>query len=396
MDLSVFIQEIRNERDAILDFWTKNSLDLVNGGFIGKLDFSGKKHYSSIKGGVLNARILWTFSSACMATGNSIYKEIADNAFEYMKKHLIDHVNGGTYWSLDSSGNKLDGRKQIYGLAFAIYGFSEYYKISKNSEALDLAKKLYFEIEKHSFDHKSNGYFEAFAEDWSELSDMRLSDKDLNATKTMNTHLHILEAYTNLYAIFPDMQLADKIENILEIFDKKIIDSTLGQLNLFFDNGWKSLSQRYSFGHDIEASWLLLDAALAIQKNEITEKWKNKAIQISEIILKNINPDGSLYHEIDLENMHIDKHREWWVSAEAMVGFVNAYYLTNDKKYLNAVFNLWVFIKKHIKDTQNGEWHWGVLDNYSKMKEDKIGFWKCPYHNYRACQEILKRLRTNF
>jgi mannobiose 2-epimerase len=392
MDLSVFIQEIRNERDAILDFWTKNSLDFVNGGFIGKLDFSGKKHYSSIKGGVLNARILWTFSSACMATGNSIYKEIADNAFEYMKKHQIDHVNGGTYWSLDSSGNKLDGRKQIYGLAFAIYGFSEYYKISKNSEALDLAKKLYFEIEKHSFDHKSNGYFEAFAEDWSELSDMRLSDKDLNATKTMNTHLHILEAYTNLYAIFPDMQLADKIENILEIFDKKIIDSTLGQLNLFFDNGWKSLSQRYSFGHDIEASWLLLDAALAIQKNEITEKWKNKAIQISEIILKNINPDGSLYHEIDLENMHIDKHREWWVSAEAMVGFLNAYQLSNENKYLDAVFGLWDFIKKHIKDTQNGEWHWGVLDNYSKMEEDKIGFWKCPYHNYRACQEILERL----
>ncbi|MDP1815686.1 MAG: AGE family epimerase/isomerase [Leadbetterella sp.] len=392
MDLSVFIQEIRNERDAILDFWTKNSLDLVNGGFIGKLDFSGKKHYSSIKGGVLNARILWTFSSACVATGNSIYKEIADNAFEYMKKHLIDHVNGGTYWSLDTSGNKLDGRKQIYGLAFAIYGFSEYYKIYKNSEALDLAKKLYFEIEKHSFDHKSNGYFEAFAEDWSALSDMRLSDKDLNATKTMNTHLHILEAYTNLYAIFPDKQLADKIENLLEIFDEKIIDSTLGQLNLFFDDDWNSLSKRYSFGHDIEASWLLLDSALAIQKNEITEKWKNKAIQISEIILKNINPDGSLYHEIDLGNMHIDKHREWWVSAEAMVGFLNAYQLSNENKYLDAVFGLWDFIKKHIKDTQNGEWHWGVLDNYSKMEEDKIGFWKCPYHNYRACQEILKRL----
>jgi cellobiose epimerase len=392
MDLSVFIQEIRNERNAILDFWTKNSLDFVNGGFIGKLEQSGQIDYSCVKGGVLNARILWTFSSAYKNTENSIHKEIADRAFEYNKKHLIDPSNGGTYWSLDSSGNKLDGRKQIYGLAFAIYGFSEYYKISKKPEALDLAKNLYFEIEKHSFDHKSNGYFEAFAEDWSALSDMRLSDKDLNATKTMNTHLHILEAYTNLYAIFPDKQLSDKIENILEIFDKKIIDSTLGQLNLFFDNGWKSLSQRYSFGHDIEASWLLLDAALAIQKNEITEKWKNKAIQISEIILKNINPDGSLYHEINLENMHIDKHREWWVSAEAMVGFLNAYQLSNENKYLDAVFGLWDFIKKHIKDTQNGEWHWGVLDNYSKMEEDKIGFWKCPYHNYRACQEILERL----
>ena len=221
---------------------------------------------------------------------------------------------------------------------------------------------------------------------------MRLSDKDLNATKTMNTHLHILEAYTNLYAIFPNKQLADKIENLLTIFNEKIIDSTLGQLNLFFDNDWNSLSKRFSFGHDIEASWLLLDAALAIQNNEKIEKWKNKAIQISEIILKKINPDGSLYHEIDLENKHIDKHREWWVSAEAMVGFVNAYQLTNDKKYLNAVFSLWDFIKKHIKDTENGEWHWGVLDEYSKMKEDKIGFWKCPYHNYRACQEILDRL----
>ncbi len=392
MDLSFFKQEIRIERDAILDFWAKNSLDLVNGGFIGKLDCSGKKDYSSIKGGVLNARILWTFSSAWMATGNSIYQEIADRAFEYMKNHLIDPINGGTYWSVDASGNKLDGRKQIYGLAFAIYGFSEYYKISKNQEALIIAKNLYLEIEKHSFDHKSNGYFEAFAEDWSALSDMRLSDKDLNATKTMNTHLHILEAYTNLYAIFPDKQLADKIENLLTIFNEKIIDSTLGQLNLFFDDDWNSLSKRYSFGHDIEASWLLLDAALAIQKNEMIEIWKNKAILISEIIQKNINPDGSLYHEIDVENRHIDKHREWWVSAEAMVGFLNTYKITNDKKYLNAVFSLWDFIKKHIKDTENGEWHWGVLDEYSKMKEDKIGFWKCPYHNYRACQEILDRL----
>lgn len=392
MDLSVFIQEISNERDAILDFWAKNSLDFVNGGFIGKLEQSGQIDYSSVKGGVLNARILWTFSSAYKNTENTIHKEIAYRAFEYNKKHLIDPVNGGTYWSLDTSGNKSDGRKQIYGVAFSIYGFSEYYKISKNPEALEIAKKLYLEIEKHSFDHKSNGYFEAFEEDWSALSDMRLSDKDLNATKTMNTHLHILEAYTNLYTIFPDKQLADKIENLLEIFDKKIIDSNLGQLNLFFDNDWNSLSQRYSFGHDIEASWLLFDSALAIQKNEIIEKWKNKAIQISEIILKNINPDGSLYHEIDLENMHIDKHREWWVSAEAMVGFVNAYKLTNDKKYLNAVFRLWDFIKKYIKDAEIGEWHWGVLDDYSKMKEDKIGFWKCPYHNFRACQEILERI----
>lgn len=392
MDLDVFKHEIRMEREAILEFWAKNSLDLPNGGFIGKLDHFGHIDYSSIKGGVLNARILWTFSSAYLATGNSIHKEIANRAFEYIKKHLIDPVNGGTYWSLDTSGNKLDGRKQIYGLAFAIYGFSEYYKISKNPEALEIAKKLYLVIEKHSFDHKSNGYFEAFAEDWSALSDMRLSDKDLNSTKSMNTHLHILEAYTNLYAIFPDKQLADKIENLLEIFDKKIIDPTLGQLNLFFDDDWNSLSQRYSFGHDIEASWLLLDSALAIQKNEIIEKWKEKAIQIAEIILKNINPDGSLYHEIDLENMHIDKHREWWVSAEAMVGFVNAYKLTNDKRYLNAVFRFWDFVKIHIRDSEMGEWRWGVLDNYSKMEEDKIGFWKCPYHNFRACQEILEKL----
>lgn len=392
MHLSVFKQEIRMERDAILDYWAKKSLDFVNGGFIGKLDHSGEINYSFEKGGVLNARILWTFSSAFLATRNSIYKEIAKRAFEYIKKHLIDYANGGTYWSVDALGNKMDGRKQIYGLAFAIYGFSEYYKTSKNPEALEIAKKLYLEIEKHSFDHKSNGYFEAFAEDWSALSDVRLSNKDLNATKTMNTHLHILEAYTNLYTIFPDKQLSNKIENLLEVFDEKIIDTTLGQLNLFFDNDWNSLSKRYSFGHDIEATWLLLDAALAIQKNEIIEKWKNKAIHISEIILKNINPDGSLYHEIDLETMHIDKHREWWVSAEAMVGFVNTYQLSSDKKYLNAVFGLWEFIKKHIKDTGNGEWHWGVLDDYSKMKEDKIGFWKCPYHNYRACQEILERL----
>jgi cellobiose epimerase len=392
MDLNVFKQEIKMERDAILDFWTENSLDLLNGGFLGRLSHTNQIDYSAAKGGVLNARILWTFSSAFKATGNLRHKEIAKRAFEYLKKYFIDYTYGGTFWSVDPLGNKLDGRKQIYGLAFAIYGFSEFYKISENKEALEIVKKLYKEIEKHSFDHKSNGYFEAFSENWSELSDMRLSDKDLNATKTMNTHLHIIEAYTNLYLIFPDNQLGEKIENLLEIFEEKILNPTLGQFNLFFDKDWNSLSQRYSFGHDIEASWLLLDAALAIQKNEIIEKWKTKAIEISEIILKNINTDGSLFHEIDLENKHLDKHREWWVSAEAMLGFVNAYKLTNNKKYLNVVFDLWNFIKKHLKDNKNGEWHWGVSTDYSKMEKDKIGFWKCPYHNYRACQEIIERL----
>ncbi len=225
------------------------------------------------------------------------------------------------------------------------------------------------------------------------IDDLRLSEKDRNDPKTMNTHLHIIEAYVNLYSVWKNEHLAAKIRYLLIIFEQKIINKENNHLILFFDNEWKKQSENISYGHDIEASWLLLEAAEILHDQNLIKKWKQIAQKIAKATSEGFNDDGSLNHEFDPSNNHVDSHREWWVSAEAMVGFFNVYQLTNDVKQLAKVLHLWNFTKSHLLDRQNGEWFWGIYDDYSIMEnEDKIGFWKCPYHNVRACIELLKRL----
>jgi mannobiose 2-epimerase len=392
MDTQRLKLSVEQELQSILSFWIDNSLDSKNGGFIGKLDGQGNVHADAVKGGVLNARILWTFSKAYNQTQNPEYLKIADRAYSYILNHFIDKEHGGTFWSLNADGSVLDGRKQIYSLAFSLYGLSEYYLAGQNTEALNFSIDLFKTIEEKSFDSLHNGYWEAFTQDWKKLEDVRLSEKERNDPKTMNTHLHIIEAYVNLYRVWPDQNLKNAIYNLLEIFELKILNEELSHLNLFFDAKWRPQSFAISYGHDIEASWLLYEAAEVLKDSELINKWSKIAIKIAEGSLEGLNPDGSLNHEFDPSTNHLDSHREWWVSAEAMVGFANVYHISKDEKYLKLVFGFWEFIQNHLIDNQNGEWFWGVFDDYSKMDEDKIGFWKCPYHNARACIEIVNRL----
>lgn len=390
--LPQFRTEIENELYSILDFWSKNAVDIPQGGFVGKVDNDGTVNPEAEKGCVLNARILWTFAAAFNKFSNPKHLKLAERAYEYIRNHFRDQQNGGVFWSVDATGKPVNTRKQIYGLAFTIYGLSEFYQTNKKQEVLDFAIELFDLIEKHSFDQKSGGYFEAFTENWQPLEDLRLSEKDRNDPKTMNTHLHVIEAYVNLYRIWPEKRVADKIEHLLEIFENHIIDPDSFHLQLFFDKNWKSQSKAISYGHDIEAAWLLYEAAEVLDDQFLVSKWEEIAIKISDAAAKGFMPDGSLIHEYNLETHHPDTHREWWVSAEAMVGYLNTYQITDDESYLKRVFGLWSFIQKHLLDKDKGEWFWGVWDDYSKMEEDKIGFWKCPYHNARACMEILRRI----
>jgi cellobiose epimerase len=397
-------KEIQSELSNILGFWSKNSIDEVNGGFIGKMDTYGKIYPEAEKGGVLNARILWTFSAAAgfetlseAERKNAL--ELAHRAFEYFKTYFIDQENGGVYWSINADSSPKSTRKQIYGLAFAIYGLSEFYKVSENEGALALAIKLFQLIENHSFDKVNGGYWEAFTKDWELLEDLRLSEKDRNDPKTMNTHLHIIEAYVNLYKVWNDAGLKTKIEQLLEVFEKHIIDQKTGHMKLFFDQKWNSQSAGVSYGHDIEAAWLLHESAEVLGNEKLTKKWENLAVKMADTTIKGFNLDGSLNHEKDAETGHLDTHREWWVSAEAMIGFLNAYQISKDEKYIPLILQLWEFTKEHLIDHKNGEWFWGVYPptsyepNYQIMDaEDKVGFWKCPYHNTRACMELVHRL----
>ncbi len=282
----------------------------------------------------------------------------------------------------------------MYALAFCIYGLSEYYAASKNNHALMIALELYNAIEKYSYDANNKGYFEAFERNWSEAKDIRLSAKDANEKKTMNTHLHIIEAYASLYKVHLSSTLKNKIIELLELFDAHFIDHKTFHLKLFFDEAWHEKPDVISYGHDIEAAWLLLQCAEIIQHEKWISAYTNYAVKITDAATEGLDKDGGLWYEFNPSHQTLIKEKHWWPQAEAMIGFYNAFEITNDEKYLQHSINSWQFIKQYIIDKKNGEWFWGIKDDYSIMQnEDKAGIWKCPYHNSRACLEIIKRIK---
>ncbi len=393
--LSVYQKEMKEELHSILQYWQQHTVDKRNGGFYGKINNRNIPDVYAPKGVVLHARILWTFSAAYSFTHNKEHLQIAEMAFYYLLAHFRDAEYGGVYWSVDYEGNRLETRKQIYGLAFALYGMSEYYAASQNETALLFAKELYHTMEEHSFDINKNGYLEAFTRNWTDLQDLRLSDKDANAGKTMNTHLHIIEAYANLYKIWREEALKKKIENLLLLFDNYFIHKQTNHLILFFDDEWREQPDVISYGHDIEAAWLLLQCAEMIDNKEWISKYKINAIAIAAAASQGLDNDGGLWYEYEPQHKKLITQKHWWPQAEAMIGFLNAYQITNEESYLEQSVNAWRFIKQYILDKQNGEWFWGVDECYNVIpNEDKAGFWKCPYHNARACLEVIKRINT--
>ncbi len=392
--IEIFIRELDDElRTAILPYWMNQMLDLENGGFYGQIDGNNHIRKSAPKGSVLNARILWTFSAAYNRFGEEEYLKMADRAYNYCISNFINSENKGVFWLLDHKGRPLETKNQIYALGFMIYGLSEYYMATKNKQALEEAKMLFYSIEKYSFDPDLNGYFEAFDKDWVILEDLRLSEKDANEKKTMNTHLHILEAYTNLYRIWKDDKLRSQLRNLIEVFMSKIIDQETWHFQLFFNDKWTPRDHEISFGHDIEGSWLIQEAAEVLADKVLLAKSQSVAIKMVEAVYyQGFDQDGGLFNEQKPDGS-IDTDKHWWPQAEAIVGLVNAYQVNGDPKYLEQALLTWQFIKDKIIDKIGGEWFFRVDKSGSPYsEEDKAGIWKCPYHNGRACLEILNRL----
>jgi mannobiose 2-epimerase len=393
MNVHYFKQEIKKELGEILRYWIRYSPDLLYGGFAGRIDNKNNVYIEEPKGSVLNARILWTFSAAYNATSNPEHLKMADRAYAYINEYFIDKEYDGVYWSVDYKGAPHDTKKQIYAIAFVLYAFCEYYKSTNNEDAKATAIRLYHVIQKYSYDEVTGGYFEAFTRNWQPLEDLRLSAKDANEKKTMNTHLHVLEAFTNLLSIWPSEALAKHQHALVNDFLIHIINLKTGHLDLFFDENWNPKGDTVSFGHDIEASWLLLEAAETLKDEQLISKCRTSAVKMADAVLEGLDTDGGLWYEYEPSEHEMIRQKHWWPQAEAMVGWLNAWQVSKDEKYLKYSLNSWHFIKQHILDKENGEWFWGINDDYSIMKgEDKVGIWKCPYHNSRACLEILKRL----
>lgn len=393
MDIQKMRQEMEEELTAnILPFWMNKMTDEANGGFYGRITGKEVLMPEAEKGAILNARILWTFSSAYRILKKEEYLVAATRAKRYLLDHFYDKEFGGIYWSVDYQRQPLDTKKQIYALGFALYGLSEYHRATGDEEALDYAICLFESIEKHSFDTAKNGYCEALTCEWGEMADMRLSDKDENERKTMNTHLHILEPYTNLYRVWKDERLEKQLRNLINLFTEKILNLRTGHLELFFNDDWGSKYRIVSYGHDIEASWLIHEAALVLGDKTVLAKVEPLVEYIAAAADEGLTPEGSMIYETFPDKGKTDTDRHWWVQAENVVGHVNLYQHFDDEVALQKAFRCWEFIKNNLVDAVNGEWHWSVLaDGTVNTTDDKAGFWKCPYHNGRMCMEVMER-----
>lgn len=386
---------MQQELEDILAYWIKFTMDEKHGGFVGKIDHYNNVYTEAPKGSVLNARILWTFSAAYHLTKKQEYLAVAERAFHYFTEHFIDKEFGGVYWTVDYKGQPLDTKKQIYALSFAVYGLSEFYCATKNKNALQAAINIYNDIVKHSYDKKYGGYFEALTREWKEIDDLRLSTKDANEKRSMNTHLHVLEAFANFYRVDANEILKQQLNELVQIFLNHIVSSKTNHLILFFDEQWKERSEIISYGHDIEAAWLIQEAAELVNNELSLMSVKKRSIQIAKAAEEGLDDDGGLWYEYNPGQNHLIRQKHSWPQAEAMIGFFNTWQNTGEEKYLKQSLKSWEFVKKYMHDQNCGEWYWGVHEDYSPMKqEDKVGIWKCPYHNSRACIEIINRINS--
>ena len=411
-------------KNNILRFWQDRMVDREHGGFYGRIDANEVLHKDAEKGAILNARILWSFSAAYRVLKKPEYLQMATRAKDYIIDHFIDPEYGGVYWSVDYKGQPLDTKKQFYAIGFAIYGFSEYARATGDREALDYALQLYQCIEDHALDREYNGYIEATTRDWQPIADMRLSELDANYPKSQNTHLHIIEPYANLLRCLREFQdsascdyvpvlgsvlpmgvsvpketlisVEASLRNLIDIFTNKILNPVTHHLDLFFDMDWTREAGRLeSYGHDIECSWLMHEAALVLGDPYVLEKVEPIVRMVAQASEKGLRPDGSMIHEANLDTGHVDDDLHWWVQAENVVGWYNIYQHFHDADALQKALHGWQYIKEQLIDREHGEWHWSRhADGTLNTVDDKAGFWKCPYHNSRMCLEIIERTAT--
>ncbi len=377
----------------ILDFWLNRMPDHERGGFYGRIDGHGNVDTEAEKGAILNARILWAFAAAYRVLGKKEYLDAALRAKDYILEHFVDGEYGGVFWSLNADGTPRDTKKQTYAIGFTIYGMSELARATGDREALDCALALYRSIEQHAFDSAGNGYIEALTREWQPIADMRLSDKDENGSRTMNTHLHVIEPYTNLYRVAPSAELKERLTNLLHIFTHRLLNADTMHLDLFFDDGWHGRRDIQSYGHDIEASWLLHETALVLADDAVLAQTEPCVKAIAAAADEGLLPDGSMIYEHWDDGDRTDRSLQWWVQCENVIGHVNLWQHFGDAHALEVAGRCWQYIKEKLVDNEGGEWFWSINeDGTVNRTDDKAGFWKCPYHNTRMCLEIIERM----
>ena len=387
--------EFQQELIAIGDWWIEHAIDREQGGFYGEIRPDNTPIKNATKGIVLNTRILWFFSEVAAVIDKPAYRDAAVRAYDYLVDSFFDKELGGVYWELDAQGKPVNTKKQTYAQAFAVYALCSYYSLTGDEQAMAHALDCFALLEEKTIDRVNEGYFEAFTREWGKMDDVRLSDKDLNYPKSMNTHLHVLEAYTTLNKAKPTDQIKQALRYNIDCFDKYLINHDNGHLRMFLTETWEDFSPGYTYGHDIECSWLLSKALNSLNDPQVTQRMTPGIIKLADITLQEAMGEyGEVLDAFDFASGEKLTERVWWVQAEALVGFLNVYTLTRDERYLTVANNVWAFIKQYQRDSQHGEWLWlSTLDGDHGEEAYKVGFWKGPYHNGRAMLEAINFIK---
>jgi cellobiose epimerase len=388
-------REMRSELTTrVLPFWSTAAVDPVHGGFTGYMGADGVAQTGAPRGGILNARILWAFSAAHRVLDDPQAGQLAMYAAEDFRRRFLDPVHGGVYWMIEPSGRPLDDRKHIYAQAFGIYALAEHHRATGDRESLRLARELFGRVEERAYDPATGGYHEAFTRDWTPLADVRLGDGDLDAPRSTNTHLHLLEAYTTLCQVWRESLVEGRLRSLIDLFDRVIVDRSTGHTRPFFDRDWRPVSGVVSFGHDMETAWLVRAAADVLGVGESRATANRVARLLADTVLGDgLDPLGGVYYQAH-PGGHVDREKEWWTQAEAVVGFLDAYQATARPDFLAAARDTWVFIRSFLLDRDHGEWYRRTdRDGVPQPQHEKVGPWKGPYHNTRACLEVVERSR---
>ncbi len=377
----------------ILPFWLTTAYDASTGGLHGAITHEGRVADHVPRSAVLIARALWTFAAASRAIDRSGYRDMANRMALYLRQSLWDPEYGGLYWDVDRNGTPLSDRKHHYAQAFGIYGLSEHVRATGDTESLALAVQLFELLEDHAYDSRYGGYLEGSTREWQPLNDPRLSNRDHASPKSMNTLLHLLEAYTNLLRIWDHPPLRQRLRELLDVFAEHVFDSETGHYRQFFALDWTPTLKGASYGHDIEASWLLCEAADTLGDAERRDRARTHALITAEAVLDHgIAPDGSLLNESHPKD-DVAEFKHWWPQAEAIVGFTNAYQLSADARYADAALRCWDVVKTEFVDRAHGDWFKRLHpDGTPDPTSEKTGPWNCPYHHSRACLEMMTRL----
>jgi len=389
--LQALARETRAERARITSWWAQHSVDHANGGFFGAIGADNTPIPNADKAVILNTRLLWALSEIAHVDGEGA--DLAERAAAYITDNFFDDEHGGLYWTLDASGRPTNRRKQAYAQAFGLYAFAAHYAATGHEQSLAMARSLFDVLEHKFYSAEHDGYWEARGAAFEPIEDVRLSDRDLNAPLTMNTHLHVLEAYTQLYAVLRAPHVADALARAARILMRRIYNRESGHLRLFFDADWRPIDRVISFGHDIEASWLLWEAAVRLDLAELKSEARGCALRLAESTLAQATgPNDEVFEEVGAAG-HFSERRVWWIQAEALVGFLNAYELSGDERFLEAALNVWRFIKRHQVDP-NAEWRATSSLDAPETPDLMAGPWKCPYHTGRAMIEAERRARA--